>query len=303
MQLKPMLGYNKPYDLDALPYPLFGSPKLDGIRCLVKDGVPLSRKLLPIPNRFVQAWARENAEALEGFDGELVVGPWHAPDLLRRTMSAVSSHDGEPNFELVVFDLWNRPENSFDCRRVEYYSRILERQEGDEPPRCAGMKQTLLATPGAVREYEARAISEGYEGVILRRPDALYKYGRSTLKEGALLKLKQFEDIEVTVFQIVEAVRNDNEATTDELGHTKRSHSKEGRTEGKGYVGAMWVRMEDGREFKVGTFRGLTIEDKTEIFENQEKYLGRTAKVKVMVYGEKDVPRHGVFLDWRADFD
>src|SRR5690606_29401538 len=100
------------------------------------------------------------------------------------------------------------------------------------PHRADSMPQVWLSGAEAVREYEALMIQEGYEGVILRRPDALYKYGRSTLKEGALLKLKQFEDIEVTVFQIVEAGRNDNEATTDELGHTKRSHSKEGRTEG-----------------------------------------------------------------------
>lgn len=292
-----MLGYNKPFDLEDLPYPMFGSVKFDGIRCLVKDGVGLSRKLLPIPNKFVQEWIAERPY-LNGMDGELIVGPPYAPDAYRRTMSGVMSIEGEPDFTFFVFDKWN----SLSAFSVRMHDYLFECMTEDEP-RLQTVKQVVLENADAVRAYEEKVVGNGYEGVILRSGAAFYKFGRSTLKEMALLKLKQFEDFEVTVEEIHEAMKNDNEATTDELGHTKRSHAAAGRTEGKGYVGSMTGLMDDGTRFKIGTFKGLSIPDKTQIWEEREKYLGQRAKIKAMAYGSKLAPRHGVFLGWRHAID
>lgn len=295
--MKPMLGYNKPFDLDALSYPVYASPKLDGIRCLVKDGVGLSRKLLPIPNKFVQSYFAAHPE-LSGLDGELIVGDWTAEDVYRKTMSGVMSIEGEPEFHFVVFDAWDRPDEPF----MERLPQV------DQPDfRTVVLSQALLHSADEVRKFESLCLHQGYEGAILRDPDSKYKFGRSTLKEAALLKLKTFQDFDVRITAIHEAIRNDNEATTDELGHTKRSHSKAGRTEGKGYVGSMEGVVLD-EEFKdvpagIGTFKGLTIADKEHIWQNRDEYAGRVAKVKAMPYGMKDALRHGVFIGWRDERD
>lgn len=45
-------------NLDVLKYPVLVSPKLDGIRCLIIDGVAMSRSLKPIPNKHVQEWVK-----------------------------------------------------------------------------------------------------------------------------------------------------------------------------------------------------------------------------------------------------
>ena len=61
MNLKPMLA-SKATDeqikklLDKGPMEV--SPKLDGIRCMIQDGVALSRSLKPIPNKHVQSVIR-----------------------------------------------------------------------------------------------------------------------------------------------------------------------------------------------------------------------------------------------------
>ena len=61
----------KDKDLDKIKFPVWASPKFDGIRGIIKDGVVLSNTLIPIPNKYIQeclGWSIYN-----GFDGELFV--------------------------------------------------------------------------------------------------------------------------------------------------------------------------------------------------------------------------------------
>ena len=50
-KIKPMLAPNKQPNLDELSYPLLSSNKLDGIRCIFKNGEMLSRSLKQIQNK------------------------------------------------------------------------------------------------------------------------------------------------------------------------------------------------------------------------------------------------------------
>ena len=80
---KPMLA--SPFDEALLKFPVLASPKLDGVRAIVRDGVVLSRALKPIPNK----WVQQRFSHLEHFDGELIVGASNHPDVLRTTTSGV----------------------------------------------------------------------------------------------------------------------------------------------------------------------------------------------------------------------
>ena len=57
-------------DITKLTYPVACSLKLDGIRCIVKNGVVYSRSMKPIPSEVVQK--KFGKVEYEGFDGELV---------------------------------------------------------------------------------------------------------------------------------------------------------------------------------------------------------------------------------------
>ncbi len=114
-----------------------------------------------------------------------------------------------------------------------------------------------------------------------------------------LLKLKRFTDAEAEVVGFEERMHNGNEATTNELGRTKRSSHAAGKT-GRGDLGALQVRYE-GVEFNVGT--GFTDEDRAAIWADQPAYLGRLAKFKFFSVGVKVAPRHPVFLGWRDRSD
>jgi DNA ligase-1 len=204
------------------------------------------------------------------------------------------SKDGSPNFVYHVFDLHTEPE--------PWATRFQRLQEGYLPSHISVLEHKLIEHPDDLLTYEAARTAEGYEGVILRKPDGHYKFGRSTAKEGLLLKLKRFEDSEAVVLEVIEEMFNGNEATTNELGRTKRSSHKENK-HGKGRMGALLVKdVKTGVEFQIGT--GFNDNDKVQFWEDRFAQPGAlTVKYKFFPVGVKDKPRHPVYLGLRDKRD
>lgn len=283
---RPMLACNA--DLDALVYPVLASPKLDGIRARVVEGKLLSRTLKPIPNKFL--YDLFSRPLLEGFDGELILGDAWGPTVYRDTVSAVMGQDGTPPVRFYVFDMWNMPHKYTE--RWHELQRLTEKLTGLPVDL---LDQALIEDRSQLDAFEEAAVNKGFEGLILRSPDSPYKSGRSTVKEGYLLKVKRFEDSEAVVIGIEEEMFNGNEAETNELGRTKRSTAKAGLV-GKGTMGALIVRdVKTGVEFNIGT--GFTATDRAALW--AESPIGQTVKYKFFPVGVKTAPRHPVFLGFR----
>ena len=87
-QFKPLLSATIE-DTASLRYPVLVSTKLDGIRCLVIDGVACSRNLKPIRNAYIQKCIGK--PEYNGLDGELIVGNVFAKDCYLKTNSGVMS--------------------------------------------------------------------------------------------------------------------------------------------------------------------------------------------------------------------
>ena len=283
MIFKPLLATDA--DLTTLRFPLLASAKLDGIRAIVRDGVVYSRSNKPIPNTYVQTLFKH----LEHYDGELIVGSPTAHDAYRQTLSYVMSYDKTGfDVEFYAFD-------HIGCMQHPYKFR----QEALGKRRSITHHQEHIETITKLLDYETMCLNAGYEGLILRDPNAPYKMGRSTAKEQILLKLKRFTDSEYVVVGFEERMRNDNVATTNELGRTARSSHQENKT-GRGDLGAL-ILQGDGFTFNCGT--GFTDQERDEIWQNRSTYLWRLAKVKSFLIGVKDKPRHPVFLGWRSRSD
>lgn len=285
MTFKPMLAVQA--DLHQLKYPVLASPKLDGIRCIIRDGVVLSRSLKPIRNNYVQQLF--GVPALEGYDGELIVGSPTDEQCYLNTNSGVMSADGEPDVRLFAFDHIGEPDRPFDKR----YAWLA----GHGHPKVELVPQHAVNSLDSLLEVEADYLEQGYEGLMLRHPHGTYKFGRSTLKEGILLKLKRFSDSEAEVIGFVEQMHNANEARKDALGHTERSTSREGLVPA-GMLGALKVRdIHTGVEFEIGT--GFTREQRIDIFTQKDQYLGKLAKYQYFAGGSKERPRFPSFRGFR----
>ena len=228
---QPMLAERKKPDLDKLTYPLLGSPKLDGIRCIIRNGQALSRKLKPIPNGHVQDCLRGLPE---GLDGELIVGGEVDSRVWNGTQSGIMSRDGKPDFTYCIFDFVGGDDFAARYRRAV---EVVAEYKPAYPWLRAVPHHTIESQYDAIK-YEEHYVSCGFEGLMLRSLDGPYKFGRSTLKEGYLLKLKRFEDAEAVVIDVVERMHNANEQERDERGYAKRSHAKGGKV-GTDTLGAL----------------------------------------------------------------
>jgi DNA ligase-1 len=283
-------------DFDTLKFPCYGSPKLDGVRALVKDGVVLARSLKPIPNDHVQKLF--GRPELEGLDGELIVGSPTDKDCFQNTSGAVRRKSGEPSVRFFVFDKHDET-TPFNWRKV-----AVEKVVGIGPAAfVVPLRQVLILSLADLSVYEDHLLEEGYEGVILRAPKSPYKFGRSTAKEGYLLKVKRFEDSEARILAVEELMHNANEAKTNELGRTERSSHKAGLVPA-GTMGRLYVEdIHTGQRFHIGT--GFTAEQRAWWWAHRhpDDRLDLRIKYKFFPVGVKDLPRHPVYLGLRDEFD
>jgi DNA ligase-1 len=275
-------------DGTGLKYPLLISPKLDGVRCIIVDGVALSRSLKPLPNAHVQRLF--GRREFNGLDGELIVGEPTAKNVFQVTTSGVMSHAGKPDVRFFIFDDHLHPA-PFKLR----HANVTKRAKGFV--NLCVVRHELVRDELHLQQLEEHHVSEGYEGSMLRDPHGPYKHGRSTLKEGWLLKLKRFIDSEAEVLGFSPRLHNTNVPTTNELGQTERSSHKAGKIP-MAALGSLLVRdLKSKVEFEIGT--GFTEQQRVELWLDRMNLRGKLVKYKSQPVGVKDKPRFPVFLGWR----
>lgn len=285
---KPMLAAPVT-DIELLNYPVLASPKLDGIRCVVIDGVAYSRSLKPIPNEEIQAFFASGE--YDGFDGELIAGPHNAPDVFNRSTRFVMKRDARDDWAFYVFD-WIQ--GGITIERMG----LVESLEWS--PHVRPVIQTTVGDVEVLRKYERVSLSQGFEGVMIRSMGGEYKHGRSTLKEALLLKLKRFSDDEALIIGVECLMRNGNAAETNALGYTERSSAADGLIP-MDALGALIVRRADGVEFKIGS--GFTESQRYNLWQNQDEIIGKMVTYKHFEVGAKDKPRFPIFKGFRDEKD
>ena len=285
--MKPMLS-GKLSSLDKLFFPCYCTPKFDGIRCLIKDGVAVSRTLKPIRNKHVQAMLKGLPD---GLDGELML---EYTANFSEISSAIMREEGEPKFRYLVFDYIMQKGY---LQRLEY----LELQASLVSRFVSVILPTKINNLLEFEMFEKKCLEAGFEGVMIRKGDGPYKFGRSTSNEGYLLKWKRFMDSEAEILGYVEQTHNANEKEKDAFGNSKRSQHKENLIP-VGTLGALLVcDVKTKIEFSIGT--GFNGADRAYIWSLREKFIGHIVKYKYQEIGVKGKPRFPVFLGFRDKDD
>lgn len=296
---KPMLAdkLEPPFILSPAKFPLYASPKLDGIRATVQNGIVYARSLKPIPNK----WVQQVLGRLEynGLDGELIVGD-PTTDCFNVTGSEVGRRDGQPAFKFYVFDYFGP--YPFDMR----LTKLKEMVAADTQGVLVLVPQVLVFDPAQLIALEKEWLEAGYEGTMIRAVSSPYKQGRSTVKEGYLLKLKRFMDAEGEIVGFIEQMTNLNEAKINELGYVSRSTHKDNKKPA-GMLGSFVVRhisdnSYSGVEHKVSP-GCLTQDECRQVWEQRHQLVGKIVKFKYFPTGTKDKPRFPEFIGWRDEWD
>lgn len=204
--------YNKQTDISGW----LMSEKLDGVRGYW-DGEQLFSKnglrLFP-PDEFI---CDLPPFALEG---EL----WGGRNSFEQTVSTVRQrqpHDGWLHLMFAVFDV-PRASGGFRAR-IARAQDWFARHPSDY---AFVIRQTRVRDQQHLMRELQRIESLGGEGLVVRKPDALYIAGRST----EILKVKNYQDAEATV-----------------VAHLPGKGRNEGR------LGALLVELADGTRFKIGS--------------------------------------------------
>lgn len=300
---RPMKALSKPItdkQLEKLDYPVYCSPKLDGIRCVVINGQALSSTLKPIGNKYIQKTLSQYG--YEGMDGELIVGDPTDPTCFNNTTGAVRREDGKPNFTYHIFDRFSNGESSYV--KFPYKQRWLDgRFAFIDLPHVEIVEQHPINNPEDIMKYEKDCINEGYEGIMIRSPNGIYKEGRTTFNEQNIFKRKPILDDEAQIIGFGEQMTNLNEQKINELGLSKRASNKENKVGANtlGYFVVESTKFE--KPFHIGTGNGLTQELRKEIWNNQEKYFGKYITYTFQGYGSMKAPRLPIMKGFREKND
>ena len=300
MTFKPMLSpgndpMSYPNYFKELKFPLLVSPKLDGIRCIVKGGRCKSRSFKDIPNEMIQERFGEFAE----FDGELIDGNPTDENVYNRTQSTVMSKDKDASkVKLYVFDYAYE-----DMADLPFEERLLTTQTIVSRLRTnllVSVPHYRIDTLEDLLQVELSFLNDGYEGIMMRCPYGRYKHGRGTWNEGLIYKLKRFQDDEAIIVDFVEMMHNTNEGVRNELGYIERSDTKDAK-EGSGMVGKFICEF-NGELIEVAA--GQFSHDERKLIWNQkEQLVGAFIKFRHFTIGVKDKPRFPRAVGFRDKMD
>jgi DNA ligase-1 len=233
------------------------SEKLDGVRAYWTGEHFLSRQ----GNKFLAPdWFTQGFPSMP-LDGEL----WIDRKSFQQTVSIVRRQDGSDHWKKVRYVVFDAPRETghFESRLKALRGLSLDGMTSS----IQVLAQTICQGTDSLRKELTRIEALGGEGLMLRQPDSLYEFGRSS----TLLKVKTFHDAEAVV-----------------TGH------QAGKGRHKGRLGALLVSLANGTQFAVGT--GFSDAQR-----EQPPAIGSVITFRYQELTDGGVPRFPSFVRERAD--
>ena len=300
--------------LDQVRFPCIVQPKIDGVRALNFNGTLTGRSLKQFEGFGITEFF--SRPEFTGFDGEMTLGnkPNCGERLCSLTTGAMGRFKGVtemPDLHWWVFDYLPDPSMPYSSR----YNLLRAKVEELDHPRIHLVPMFEVVGPNELNRFISEFFDQGYEGAIIRNPEAIYKPGRATQKGQELWRVKSWADAEILVTGITEGQANGNEAKTNALGRTERSSAKAGMVP-NGQVGSIQgVLLADfrcpvtgkllfpkGTEVTVGSGE-MTVAEATHYFKHPKEIIGHIVKFKHMTHGVKDKPRFPTYVSHRLPQD
>lgn len=310
-QFKPILAPNQEPNLEEIKYPIMASYKLDGIRCIFYKGEMLSRSLKPIVNKQlrnkfepIRAWTEKTGNVL---DGEIYSPELTFQEITRCVMTQDFTSEKSikklggiytipDSVKFYCFDALygGRPEYCFRDR----YKMIIE--ISGEIEHLIPVVHDWVFSAEDVELMFDKALREGYEGLILRNGQSDYKFGRGTIKEGIIYKVKPFRTFDGKIIDVLQGteVNPNAEKKVNELGHSVTSKKKDNRIPVD--MAKDFVVKYQGQKLKV-SLSSMTHAERKSVWKYRTKLISEMIEYKGMLIGSKDVPRHPVFVRYRKD--
>jgi hypothetical protein len=317
------------------------SPKLDGNRCLIIDGVPYTSSMRPFRNDTLNDLLEPllNFSRAAGYVFDLEIydpeGTHHA------ALSGILNSYKDEIPDSVRFYLFDgMPTNSFLCQSTDlwYGTRIGMLSEAvNEIANDYGLVQhyhmlrfEVLPQRPVFNHEEIvtlynKDIADGYEGSIIRSTSidsrtrgGWYKHGRATDKQQIGFKIKAFSTRTGKIIGVIPRRLLDPEAmvalgierTRNPDGSMAHVHQK-GAYVDTDMTGAFLVEYQhtdsEGvvttQRTEIGFGVGFDHDERRRLFSIKESLHGKHVEFSMMEHGALDKPRHGRLVRFRSDLD
>ena len=297
--------------IDKVMFPCYVQPKIDGVRALFISDTLTGRSVDPFKGTGVTEYFSK--PAAKWLDGEMTLGtkPNCTERLCAATTGAIGRFKGVDQMDDLhwwVFDYLEFP----DLPYRERYRLLLDKVVGLNDPRVHLVPHTMECLNEAeLKAAIAWCYEQGFEGAMIKNPEAPHKDGRATQKGQQLWRIKPWLDSEILVTGITQGNHNANEAKKNTLGRTERSSSKDGMVP-NGMVGSIQgVLLTDvicpmtgkllfvkGTEITVGPGE-MTAKEAKHYWGNPSEIVGKWVKFRHMTHGVKDKPRFPTYISHR----
>jgi len=279
---------------------MFAEPKFDGYRLasVIVDGVVTFYCREPKPVMWGANLDHIRNELLElGFDncmvdGEVMANDWNKTGIIR--LGCGSKGYKRPSDEVLaeihretkyyVFDWVDLTKvmhvENRQKKMVPIFPMPLEARQAELATYLRGAELTDILRPvqservTSEAELQAayqRALTQGYEGLILKFPASLYAF----MKNKCWRKLKPHETIELQVVEVVE-----------------------GEGKHRGRLGALRCVKKDGTEVSVGT--GWNDPERERVYRERAQIPGKIIECEIATSAAAKA-RHPAFKRWRED--
>ena len=270
---KPMLALKYSDFKDELGFPCFCQPKLNGIRCILKQDGMWTRKGKPIvscPHIFRQAKPLLEKHPYVILDGELYNHELKSDfeqitSLVRKTKPTPA--DLKETEAIIQYHVYDLP--SYDKRfgRRSLMLAYLIKETGILPS-IVTVDTIRVSNGKCLHQFHLDCLKKGYEGSMVRVDDFYQMDKRSPF----LLKRKEFQDAEFPIVDICE-----------------------GKGNRAGMAGYMVLRLPNGDTFH------SNIKSKHSklkfLLENRKRFIGKKATCKFFQKTAKGVPLFPFVID------
>lgn len=272
---KPMLAkQSDKCQNSVLNKPMWCSRKLNGVRCMMKwDGekvITISRggKNYDVPAQKLTAEVtdllKQNPDYI--LDGEL----YHHGHYLQELSGIARLDTWEDRCDILEYHIYDIASDELEFEKRLKILDDMRENVFNESKKIKVLEHVLTTSWDEIKTLHDKWVSEGYEGLVARKPDKVYEFGK---RGSTMIKVKQYQDAEFTIIDYKDGLRDEDFCFICETD------------EGKPFA----AKPIGDRELKA------------EYIKNIDEIIGKKGTVKYFEISKDGVPQQPIFQAVRYD--
>ena len=276
----------KPFEFNKCKYPMWGQPKLNGVRCIslksltnnsLFDSYPtsfLSKELTEYTAEHLNQFIHDvfNTLLLEiGIKNAIVDGELYIPYTKVATIAGAAKNINNPlnsKLQYIIYDIAidNIPQE--ERLNIIGFLEIPEHSNNFKNPTVYKCPRHIINSDIEAIEYLDICLKAGYEGCVLRPKDKEYAFGQ---RPSFNRKLKRFQDAEFEILDIIE-------------------YGTRGQKVG---YGCKFICRNDINNLSFEAVPKGDYNERVEYVINKSQYIGKKATIKFYERTINELPFHG----------